>query len=54
MVFLLRTVEGMSLRDIATTLDCPVNTDRSRKILAVKKLRYLLEKVYPTPVDRIL
>ena len=54
MVFLLRTVEGMSLRDIAAVLDCPVNTVRSRKILAVKKLRYLLEKVYPTSVDRIL
>jgi RNA polymerase sigma-70 factor (ECF subfamily) len=54
LVFLLRTVEGMSLRDIATSLDCPLNTVRSRKILAVKKLRYLLEKVYPTPVDRIL
>lgn len=53
-VFLLRTVEGMSLRDVAATLDCPINTVRSRKILAVKKLRYLLEKVYPTTADRIL
>lgn len=42
MVFILRCIEGMSLPDIAGTLDCPLNTVRSRKILAFKKLRYLL------------
>ncbi|MBX3176209.1 MAG: sigma-70 family RNA polymerase sigma factor [Candidatus Hydrogenedentes bacterium] len=41
-VFVLRSIEGLSLEDIANILDCPVNTVRSRKILAVKKLRYLL------------
>ncbi len=45
MVFVLRTVEGLSLEDIAQVLDCPVNTVRSRKILAVKKLRHLLAKL---------
>jgi RNA polymerase sigma-70 factor (ECF subfamily) len=43
-VFVLRNVEGMSLHDIAATLDCPVNTVRSRKLLAVKKLRMLLAR----------
>jgi len=42
MVFVLRSIEGLALEDIASILDCPVNTVRSRKILAVKKLRYLL------------
>ncbi len=42
LVFVLRSIEGLSLEDIASILDCPVNTVRSRKILAVKKLRHLL------------
>jgi len=45
MVFVLRSIEGLALEDIAEILDCPVNTVRSRKILAVKKLRYLLAAV---------
>ena len=45
MVFVLRSIEGLSLDDIAAILDCPVNTVRSRKILAVKKLRHLLATV---------
>ena len=43
MVFVLRSIDGLSLEDIAAVLDCPVNTVRSRKILAVKQLRHLLE-----------
>jgi len=41
-VFLMRHVRGLSLQDIAEAMDCPVNTVRSRKILAIKKLRHLL------------
>ncbi len=46
MVFVLRAVQGLSLEDIAHALDCPVNTVRSRKLLAIKKLRHLLENVF--------
>lgn len=42
MVFVMRSIDGLSLEDIAAALDCPINTVRSRKILAVKKLRHLL------------
>jgi RNA polymerase sigma-70 factor, ECF subfamily len=52
MVFVLRTIKGLSLEDIASALDCPLNTVRSRKILAVKKLRHLLETVFACPADR--
>jgi RNA polymerase sigma-70 factor (ECF subfamily) len=45
LVFVLRSIEGLSLEDIAGILDCPINTVRSRKILAVKKLRHLLASV---------
>ncbi len=45
MVFVLRSIDGLSLEDIAAVLDCPINTVRSRKILAVKKLRHLLESI---------
>lgn len=44
--FLLRTVQRMSLDDIARVMGCPVNTVRSRKLLAVKKLRELLAAVF--------
>lgn len=50
MVFVLRSIEGLSLEDIANILDCPVNTVRSRKILAVKKLRHLLAGLRDTEV----
>jgi len=46
LVFVLRSIDGLSLEDIASILDCPVNTVRSRKILAVKKLRHLLASVF--------
>jgi RNA polymerase sigma-70 factor (ECF subfamily) len=45
LVFMLRHVRGLSLEDIAKSLDCPVNTVRSRKILAIKKLRHLLAPI---------
>jgi RNA polymerase sigma-70 factor (ECF subfamily) len=43
-VFLMRTVQRMSLEDIASALNCPVNTVRSRKLLALKKLRHALKR----------
>lgn len=52
MVFVMRTIEGLSLEDIAVALDCPVNTVRSRKVLGIKKLRHLLETVFHHPEDR--
>lgn len=53
LVFVLRSIEGLSLEDIAAILDCPINTVRSRKILAVKKLRHLLASVMePARQDR--
>jgi len=54
MVFVLRSIEGLSLDDIAAILDCPVNTVRSRKILAVKKLRHLLASVMETSRSSII
>jgi RNA polymerase sigma-70 factor (ECF subfamily) len=39
MVIIMRLVERMSLDEIAAALRCPINTVRSRKLLAVKKLR---------------
>jgi RNA polymerase sigma-70 factor, ECF subfamily len=45
LVFVLRSIDGLSLDDIASIMDCPVNTVRSRKILAVKKLRHILSSV---------
>ncbi|HNR30370.1 MAG TPA: sigma-70 family RNA polymerase sigma factor [Candidatus Hydrogenedentes bacterium] len=49
-VFVMRTIRGLSLEDIAAALDCPINTVRSRKILAVKKLRHALAHLVPGPV----
>jgi RNA polymerase sigma-70 factor (ECF subfamily) len=43
MVFVMRTIQGLALDDIAAVLQCPVNTVRSRKLLAVKKLREALK-----------
>lgn len=54
MVFIMRTLEGLSLDDIAAALDCPVNTVRSRKILAIKKARHMLSTVFATSADRSL
>lgn len=54
MVFVMRNIEGLSLEDIAAALDCPVNTVRSRKLLAVKKLRHLLGNVFTSRMDRVI
>lgn len=37
--FVLQVVHGLSAADAASVMQCPVNTARSRKILALKKLR---------------
>jgi RNA polymerase sigma-70 factor (ECF subfamily) len=42
MAFVLRAVQGMPLDEIAEAMDCPINTVRSRKLLAVRKLREVL------------
>lgn len=52
MVFIMRNIHGLSIEDIAKALDCPVNTVRSRKILAVKKVRHVLSAVFTSKVDR--
>lgn len=52
MVFVLRAIDGLSLEAIAGILDCPVNTVRSRKILAVKKLRHLLAGILEPGFER--
>lgn len=46
MVFVMRNIEGLSLDSIAVALDCPLNTVRSRRILAIKRLRHLLAAVH--------
>ena len=39
MAFVLQVVEGLSSAETASVMQCPVNTVRSRKILAIRKLR---------------
>jgi len=46
MAFVLRTIEGLSLGDIAEVMKCPVNTVRSRRLLAVKQLRKVLRGLF--------
>lgn len=43
MVFVMRSIEGLSIEEIASAMQCPMNTVRSRKALAVKKLREALK-----------
>ncbi len=45
MAFVLRTVQGLSLDEIAAVMDCPANTVRSRRILAIGKLRQILRGI---------
>lgn len=45
MVFVMRNIRGMSIGDIAAVMQCPENTVRSRKILALKKLRESLRSL---------
>jgi RNA polymerase sigma-70 factor, ECF subfamily len=54
MVFVMRTIRGLSLEDIATAMDCPLNTVRSRKLLGIKRLRHLLMAFFHKQEDRIL
>ena len=42
-VFSLRYIQGLDLDEIARVMDCPVNTVRSRKLAALRKLRGLLQ-----------
>ncbi|HOE67006.1 MAG TPA: RNA polymerase sigma factor [Candidatus Hydrogenedentes bacterium] len=51
MAFVLRTVEGLSLEEIAAVMMCPVNTVRSRRILAVRKLRSSLRRLFASRVS---
>ena len=39
----MQAVNGMSIHDVATVMECPENTVRSRKILAINKLRKALQ-----------
>lgn len=48
MAFILQTIQGLSAEETASVMQCPVNTARSRKILAVKKLRVLLQPFWDT------
>lgn len=43
MVVVMRSIKELSLEEVAAALRCPVNTVRSRKLLAFKKLRKTLE-----------
>jgi RNA polymerase sigma-70 factor (ECF subfamily) len=42
MAFVMRTVNGLSLEEIAEVMECPINTIRSRRLLAIRRLRELL------------
>ena len=46
MAFILRTVEGLSLEEAAAVMQCPVNTVRSRRLLAIRRLRELLQGIF--------
>jgi len=46
MAFMMRTVEGLSIGETAAAMQCPANTVRSRKILAIRKLRELLRGAF--------
>lgn len=43
LAFTLRYMQGLSPEEIARVMDCPVNTVRSRKLAALRKLRELLQ-----------
>lgn len=45
MVIVMRMVERMPIEDIATVMQCPVNTVRSRRLLGLRKLREILRGV---------
>jgi RNA polymerase sigma-70 factor (ECF subfamily) len=45
MAFVLRTVQGLSLDEISSVMQCPVNTVRSRRLLAIRRLRDALRGI---------
>lgn len=45
MVFVLQIVDGLSTQETASVMQCPINTVRSRKIMAIKKLRASLKRM---------
>jgi len=45
MAFVMRNIQGLSIEEIASAMQCPMNTVRSRKLLAVKKLREALKSL---------
>ena len=51
MAFVLRNLEGLSAAEAASVMRCPVNTVRSRKILAMKKLRKALKAYFYSTTD---
>lgn len=52
MAFVLHVVQGLSTAEAASVMQCPVNTVRSRKILAVKKLRRTLRDIWNIETHR--
>lgn len=54
MAFLLHTVQGLDMETVAAALDCPLNTARSRRILAVRKLRQVLSPYFASLTGRAL
>jgi len=51
MVFVLQNIDGMTNEEISLAMQCPVNTVRSRKILAVKKLREALRGLVHSHIE---
>ena len=45
MAVVLRVIEGLTLDEIASVLQCPKNTVRSRKLLGIKKLREAVSRL---------
>lgn len=52
MAFLLHTVQGLPMEAVAASMDCPLNTARSRRILAVRKLRQALAPYFASLYGR--
>lgn len=52
MAFLMHTVQGLPMEEVAAALDCPLNTARSRRILAVRKLRQVLTPFFASLTGR--
>jgi RNA polymerase sigma-70 factor (ECF subfamily) len=44
--FVLQSVQGLTAEEAASVMQCPANTARSRKILAIKKLRAHLQPIW--------